>query len=104
MMPSTLLTAATDIFVIAGAAAVAAAALNPKKAPFRTSLGTEHDDDSLIAAETNDAVSTPEQQQSPLEKHADDDKKAPTVTISEVAVTPVAEMQGGDFFACAKAA
>lgn len=102
MMPSTLLTAATDIFVIAGAAAVAAAALKP--APFRTSLGTEHDDDSLIAAETNDAVSTPEQQQSPLEKHADDDKKAPTVTISEVAVTPVAEMQGGDFFACAKAA
>lgn len=101
MMPSTLLTAATDIFVIAGAAAVAAAALKPT---FRTSLGTEYDDDSLIAAETNDAVSTPEQQQSPLEKHADDDKKAPTVTISEVAVTPVAEMQGGDFFACAKAA
>lgn len=104
-MPSTLLTAATDIFVIAGAAAVATVALNSKKAPFRTSLGAEYDDDSLVAAEINDAVGTPEQQQLPLQKHADDDKKAPIVTVTEVAVTPpVAEMQGGDFFAGAKAA
>lgn len=104
-MPSTLLTAATDIFVIAGAAAVATAALKSRKAPFRTSLGAEYDEDSRVAAETDDAVGTPEQQQSLLQKHADVDKKAPTVTVNEVAVTPpVAEMQGDDFFAGAKAA
>lgn len=102
-MPSTLLTAATDIFVIAGAAAVATAAINSKRVPFMTSLGAEHDDDSLLAAETSD---THKLRQSPFQKHADNEKKAPTVTVKEVAVTPpVAEMQeGGDFFASAKAA
>lgn len=104
-MPSTLLTAATDIFVIAGAAAVATVALNPKKALFRTSLGAECDDDSPVTAEISDAVGTPEQQELPVLQHPDDDKKAPIVTVNEVAVTPtVVEMQGGDFFAGAKAA
>lgn len=104
-MPSTLLTAATDIFVIAGAAAVATAALNFEKAPFRTALGAEYEDDSLLTPETKYAISTPRQQQSPLQKHADYDSKAPTVTVREVAVTPpAAELQKGDFFAGPKAA
>ena len=103
MMPSALLTAATDIFVIAGAAAVATAALNSKKPPFRTSLGG--DDDSLLAAEIDKTVGMPELRQSSLQKHADDDQKAPIVSVNEVAVTPpVAEMQRSDFFAGAKAA
>ena len=104
-MHSTLLTAATDIFAIAGAAAVATVALNSSKARFRTSLGANYDDDSLLAAETNDAIGIPELQQSSVQKHADNDKKAPIVTVKEIAVTPpVAEMQGGDFFAGAEAA
>ena len=105
-MPSTLLTAATDICVIAGVAAVATAAINSKIAPFTISLGAEYDDDSLVAAETNDAVATPGQPRSPLQQYADDDdKKALTVTVTEVAVTPpLAEMERGDFFASAKAA
>ena len=104
-MPSILLTAATDIFVIAGAAAVATTALSSRRAPFRTSLGTEYDDDSLLADETDDAISTSEQQQSPLFKLVDNDKKSPIVTVSEVVVTPpLAELQGGDYFAGAKAA
>ncbi|CAD6573703.1 MAG: hypothetical protein ASARMPREDX12_006210 [Alectoria sarmentosa] len=104
-MPSTLFTAATDILVIAGAAAVATAALSSKKAPFRTSLGAEYDENSPLAIEPRDTVGLPEQQQSTLQKVADDDKKAPTVTVTEVAITPpVAEMEGGDFFAGAKAA
>ena len=103
-MPSTLLTAATDIFVIAGAAAVATVAVRSRKPSFTTSLGTEYDDDSLLAAEINDAVGTPEQQQIFLQKHVNDDKKALIVTVDEVVVTPpVAEMHGGDFFAGAKA-
>lgn len=106
-MPSTLLTAATDICVIAGVAAVATAAINSKIAPFTISLGAEYDDDSLVAAETDDAVATPRQPQSPLQQYADDDddKKELTVTVTEVAVTPpLAEMEGSDFFASAKAA
>ena len=107
-MPSTLLTAATDICVIAGVAAVATAAINSKIAPFTISLGAEYDDDdSLVAAETDDAVATPGQPQSPLQQYAhdDDDKKELTVTVTEVAVTPpLAEMEGSDFFASAKAA
>ena len=103
IMSSTLLTAATDICVIAGVAAVATAAINSKFAPFKTSLGAEYDDDSLVAAET---TGTPGQHQSPLQPYADDDdKKALTVTVTEVAVTPpLAEMEAGDFFAGAKAA
>ncbi|CAF9903109.1 MAG: hypothetical protein ALECFALPRED_000134 [Alectoria fallacina] len=104
-MPSTLFTAATDILVIAGAAAVATAALSSKKAPFRTSLGAEYDEDSPLAIEFRDAVGLPEQQQSTLQKLTDDNKKAPTVTVTEVVVTPPAvEMEGGDFFAGARAA
>ena len=105
-MPSTLLTAASDICVIAGVAAVATAAIHSKIAPFTISLGAEYDDDSLVAAETNDAVGTSGQHQSPLQPYADDgDKKALTVTVNEVAVTPpLAEMEAGDFFAGAKAA
>ena len=102
-MHSTLLTAATDIFVIAGAAAVATAALNANKARFRTSLGANYDDDSLLAAETNDVIGIPELQRSPVRKHTDNDKKAPIVTVTEIAVTPP-PVEGGDFFAGAKAA
>lgn len=101
-MPSTLLTAATDIFVIAGVAAVASAAINSKRVAFTTSLGAEHDDDSLLAAETSNAVLL---RQSPLQKRADNGRKGPTVTVEEVAVTPpVTEMEGDDFFAGATAA
>ena len=104
-MSSTLLTAATDIFAIAGVAAVATAALNSGKGPFRTTLGADYEDDSLLAPETKYANGTPRQQQSPLQKHADSDSKAPTVTVNEVAVTPPAtELQKGDFFAGPKAA
>ena len=105
-MPSSLLTAATDIFVIAGAAAVATAAFKPQFMSFETSLGAEYDEDSPVAIETNDAISAPEQCQSPLEEVAGYDKKAPIVTVTEVAVTPplVAEIQEGGFFAGAAAA
>ena len=75
------------------------------KASFRTSLGAENDDDSLLAGETNNTAGIPELQQSTLQKHVDNDKKAPIVTVNEVAATPSeAEMRGGDFFASAKAA
>lgn len=106
-MSSTFLTAATDIFVLAGAAAaVATAALKSEKSPFRTTLGAEYEDDSLLAPETKYYVSgTPRQQPSPLQKHADVDSKTPIVTVNEVAVTPPAtELQKGDFFAGPKAA
>ena len=105
-MSSTLLTAATDIFVIAGAAAaVATAALNSEIGPFRTTLGAEYEDDSLLAPETKHAISTARQQQSPLQKHVDYDSKAPTVTVNEVTVTPpAAELQKDDFFAGPKTA
>ena len=104
-MSSTLLTAATDIFVIAGAAAVATAAYNSKIPPFKTSLGAGYDDDSLLAAETNNATGTPGQHRPPLQKNADNDNKAITVHVTEIAVTPpLVELQGGDFFADAKAA
>lgn len=104
-MPSTLLIAATDIIALAGAAAVATAALNSKKVLFRTTLGAEHEDDSLLGSETNNAIGTSQRPASPLQKHADDGSKAPTVTVTEVAVTPpAAELQKDDFFADAKAA
>lgn len=103
-MPTTLLTAATDIFVIAGAAAVATAALNSKRPSFTTTLGADYDDTPL-ATETHNAVGVPELQQSLFQKHADDDKKTPIVSVSEVVVTPPAvEMQSADFFAGTKAA
>ena len=103
-MPSTLLTAATDVFVIAGVAAVATAALNSKITPFKISLGAEYDDGPLVAVETDDVV-TPGQHQSLLQKYADDNKETLTVNVNEVAVTPpLEEMQGGEFFAGAKAA
>ena len=105
-MPSSLLTAATDIFVIAGAAAVATAAFKPQCAHFETSLGAEYDEDSPVAIETNDAVSAPEPCRSPLEEIADDDKKAPIVTVSEVVVTtpPVTEIRETGFFEGAETA
>ena len=104
-MPSTLLTAASDICVIAGVAAVATTALNFRLAPFKVSLGVEYDDDLLIAAEINNAVGIPRQHESsPLEEYADEDKEMLTVSVNEVAVTPpLAEMEGSDFFAGPKA-
>lgn len=104
-MPCTLLTAASDVLVLAGAAAVATAVLNSKNAPFRTSLGTEFEDDSLVPADIDDAIGTHEQQPSTLQEHARRDKKAPTVTVTEIAVTPsTAEMRKDDFFAGANIA
>ena len=104
-MPSALLAATTDILVIVGAAALATAVLNPNEGPFRTSLGAEYQDDSPLAAETDDAIEMPEKQQLRLRRHADHDKKAPIVTVTEIDVTPpAAEMQGHDYFAGAKAA
>lgn len=104
-MPSTLLTATTDIFALAGAAAVATAVLNSNKGLFRTTLGAEYEDDSLLDSETNYTTGTPQRPLSPLQKHADDGSKAPTVTVTEVAVTPpAAELRKGDFFASPKAA
>ncbi len=99
------LTAASDIFVIASAAAVATVALNSKIATLKISVGSEYDEDSLVGAEANDSVGTLGQHRPPLQKNADDNKKAPTVTVTEVAVTPpLTEIQGDDFFASAKAA
>ena len=105
-MPATLLTAASDILVIAGVAAVATAALSSKDAPFKISLGAEDDDDnSLVASETNDAIGTLEKRQSTLWKHADGDKKMLIVDVDTVAVTPLlVETQEGDLIARAKAA
>ena len=104
-MPATLLTAASDILVIAGVAAVATAALSSKDAPFKISLGAEYDDNSLVAFETNDAIGTLEKRQSTLWKHADGDKKMLIVDVDTVAVTPLlVETQEGDLIARAKAA
>ena len=94
-MPSTLFTAAIDIFVIAGVAAVATAILNPKNAPFKISLGAEYDDDSLLAPETNDAGGTQEQHQSTLHKRANDNKKTLTVNVNEIIGTPPFESAHG---------
>ena len=105
-MSSIILAAASDILVIAGAAAVATVALKSQKASFRTTLGADCDDDSLVSSEnTEDAVGTPQRQGSSLQYHVDDDKKAPTVTVEEVAVTPPpVEMLGSGFFVGATAA
>ena len=104
-MSSIILTAATDIFVMAGAAAVATVALKSQKASFRTTLGADYDDDSLVSWENReDAVGTPQRQGSSLQHHVDDDKKEPTVTVNEVAVTPPpVEMLASGFFVGAKA-
>ena len=102
-MPSTLLTAATDILVLAGVAAVAAAALSSKDAPFKISLGAEYDDDSLVASEigTGDTL---EKRQSTHWKHAQGDKKMPFVGVDTVAVKPPwVETQEIDLIARAKA-
>lgn len=105
-MSSIILTAATDIFVMAGAAAVATVALRSQKVSFVTTLGTDFDDDSLVSSENGeDAVGTPQLQASSFQHHVDDDKKAPTVTVDEVVVTPPpVEMLGSGFFVGAKAA
>ena len=103
-MTATLLTAATDILVIAGVAAVATAALSSKDAPFKTSLGAEYDDNSLVASEINDAVGSLENCQSPFGKLADGDKKMLTVNVDTVAVTPpLLETQESDLIARAEA-
>lgn len=81
--------------MIGGAAALATARPQLQNGCIEILSGVEYDDDSLVAAELNDALGTPKQQQSLLQSHANDDKKAPTVTVNEVAVTPhVAEMLG----------
>ncbi|KAM0803605.1 hypothetical protein BDR22DRAFT_886439 [Usnea florida] len=100
-MSSIILTAATDIFVIAGAATVATVALKSQKASFRTTLGADDEDDSLVSSENReDAVDTRQRQKSSI----NDDMKAPTVTIDEVAATPPAvETLGSGFFAGVKA-
>ena len=105
-MSSIILAAATDIFVMAGAAAVATVALNSQKASFRTTLGADDDDDSRCSSEDGeDAVGTPQWQGSSLPYHVDDDKKAPIVTVDEVALTPPAvEMLRSGFSVGAKAA
>ena len=103
-MPATLLTAASDILVIAGVAAVATAVLSSKDAPFKISLGAEYDDSSLVASETNDAIGTLEKRQLTLWKHADGDKKILIVDVDTVAVTPLlVETQESDLIARAKA-
>ena len=103
-MAATLLTAATDILVIAGVAAVATAALSSKDATFKISLGDEYDDDSLIASETDDAIGTVEKRQSNLWKHADGDKKMLIVNGDTVAVPPpLVETQESDLITRAKA-
>ena len=101
-MSSIILTAATDIFVIAGAAAVATVALKHQKASFRTTLGVDDDDESLVSSvNREDTVDTRQRQESSI----DDEKKAPTVTVDEVAATPPAvETLGSGFFVGAKAA
>ena len=105
-MSSIILAAATDVLVIAGAAAVVTAALKSQKASFRTTLGADFDDDSLVLTEDReDAVGTPQRHGSSLQHHVDDDKKAPIVTVDEVAVTPpMVETLGSGFFVGAKAA
>ena len=101
-MPATLLTAATDVLVIAGVAAMATAAFTSKDAPFRISLGAEFDDNSLVASETDDAVGTLEKHQSALRKHADGDKKMLTVDVATV-TPPLIETQRSDLIVLAKA-
>ena len=106
-MSSIILAAATDILVMAGAAAaVATVALKSQKASFITTLGADYEDDSLVSSEIReDAVGTPQPQGSSRQCHVDDDKKAPTVTVEEVAVTPPAvETLGSGFFLGAKVA
>ena len=105
-MSSIILAAASDILVIAGAAAVATVALKSQKASFITTLGADYEDDSLVSSEDREnAVGTPQRQEPSLQHHVDDDKKAPIVTVDEVAVTPPAvEMLGSGFFSGAKAA
>ena len=90
-MPCTFLTAATDIFVIAGAAVVATAAFKPQCAPLEISLGAEddedEDEDSTVAIGSDGAISAPRECGSNiiLKAHAsDDDKRAPfIVTVME---------------------
>ena len=105
-MSSIILTAVTDIFVMAGAAAVAIVALRSQKASFITTLGADYEDDSLVSSENReDAVGTLQRPGSSLQHHVDDDKKAPIVTVDEVTATPPAvEMLGSGFFVGAKAA
>ena len=85
---------------------MATVALKSQKASFRTTLGSDYDDDSLVSLENReDAVGTPQRQGLSFQHHVDDDKKAPLVTVDEVAVTPPAvEMLGSGFFVGAKAA
>ena len=100
-MPATLLTAATDILVIAAAAAVATAALSSKDAPFKISLGAEYDDNSLVASETTGIL---EKCLSTRWRHANGDKKMPIVDVDTVAVKPpLVETQESDLIARAKA-
>ena len=104
-MPSTLLIAASDIFVMAGAAALATVALSSRRASFDTSLGTECDDDSLVVAETNEVVDEPELRSLPCQDQADEEKTEPIATVYEVAVTPpLSEEREDDYFVGAKAA
>lgn len=107
-------TLASDALVLAaGAAAVTVVALTAKNAPFKTSLGTDGDDDSLCAPEEPSSSSTTttttakkqQSKQTMKKKTAErvklvDDEKVATVTVSEVPLTPppVAEMHGDQIF------
>ena len=103
-MPATLLTAATDILVIAGVAAVATAALRSKDAPFKISFGAGCGGNSLVASETNDAIGILEKRLSTPWKHANSDKKMPIVDVDTAAVKPpLVETQESDLIARAKA-
>ena len=103
-MHATLLTAATDILVIAGVAAMATAALNCKDAPFKVSLGVEYDDNSLVATETDDAIGTLRKLQPALSKPVDGNQKTLSVDVDMAAVMPpLVEIQASDLIAHAKA-
>ena len=98
----TYTTLASDALILAaGAVTFTACAMATKNIPFRTSLGTEGDDDSLCAPE--EQIEEPEQQQQKEEitqeggekkvmRLGDVEKKVVTlVTVEEVPLTPMGD-------------
>ena len=107
-MSSTFPSLASDAVVLGLAASAIGIGIGIKSlAPFHTSLGTEDDDDSLLAPKSDEPSSTQSLDATPVKAMlvAVEAKNAVNVTVSEVPLTPpVVEIKGDSIFPASPAA